>query len=145
MSEYKDFSNAVVVSREAEIKTITPKTGKYAGKTTHVLEFSAYKPEFEKLEDGTFKRKDKATFFTVQYYGSENACKRMQAGVVKGIVMEVRGDVTTREYTGKDGQARTENVISAKGLAVSLNQPGLEIHYTPQKQRARTADKGAER
>ena len=35
----------------------------------------------------------------------------------------------------------TENVIAAKGIAVSLNQPGLEVQFTKQKQQ----QKGQER
>ena len=53
----------------------------------------------------------------------------MAAGIKEGMMLEVRGDVSTREFTGKNGKQMQENVLTANGLAVSLNQPGLTIDY----------------
>ncbi len=50
------------------------------------------------------------------------------------MTLEVRGEVREKQFTGKDGKTMTENVIAAKGIAVSLNQPGLEVQFTKQKQ-----------
>ncbi len=57
------------------------------------------------------------------------------------MTLEVRGEVREKQFTGKDGKTMTENVIAAKGIAVSLNQPGLEVQFTKQKQQ----QKGQER
>ena len=97
MTEYKAFSNTVVVFKEPTISQIVPK-------------------------DGT-------EFFSVRYYGKESSAKRMAAGIKEGMMLEVRGDISTREFTGKNGKQMQENVLTAKGLAVSLNQPGLTIDY----------------
>ncbi|MFQ9392338.1 MAG: hypothetical protein ACLR2C_09830 [Parasutterella excrementihominis] len=48
MTEYKAFSNTVVVFKEPTISQIVPKSGPNAGKETSVLEFKAYKPLREK-------------------------------------------------------------------------------------------------
>lgn len=48
MTEYKAFSNTVVVFKEPTISQIVPKSGPNAGKETSVLEFKAYKPHFVK-------------------------------------------------------------------------------------------------
>ena len=44
MTEYKAFSNTVVVFKEPTVSQIVPKSGPNAGKETSVLEFKAYKP-----------------------------------------------------------------------------------------------------
>ena len=129
MTEYKAFSNTVVVFKEPTVSQIVPKSGPNAGKETSVLEFKAYKPHFVKQKDGSFQQdKDGTEFFSVRYYGKESSAKRM-AGIKEGMMLEVRGDVSTREFTGKNGKQMQENVLTAKGLAVSLNQPGLTIDY----------------
>ena len=130
MTEYKAFSNTVVVFKEPTVSQIVPKSGPNAGKETSVLEFKAYKPHFVKQKDGSFQQdKDGTEFFSVRYYGKESLAKRMAAGIKEGMMLEVRGDVSTREFTGKNGKQMQENVLTAKGLAVSLNQPGLTIDY----------------
>ena len=130
MTEYKAFSNTVVVFKEPTVSQIVPKSGPNAGKETSVLEFKAYKPHFVKQKDGSFQQdKDGTEVFSVRYYGKESSAKRMAAGIKEGMMLEVRGDVSTREFTGKNGKQMQENVLTAKGLAVSLNQPGLTIDY----------------
>lgn len=130
MTEYKAFSNTVVVFKEPTISQIVPKSGPNAGKETSVLEFKAYKPHFVKQKDGSFQQdKDGTEFFSVRYYGKESSAKRMAAGIKEGMMLEVRGDISTREFPGKNGKQMQENVLTAKGLAVSLNQPGLTIDY----------------
>lgn len=57
------------------------------------------------------------------------------------MTLEVRGELREKQFTGKDGKTMTENVIGAKGIAVSLNQPGLEIQFSKQKHQ----QKGQER
>ena len=72
MTEYKAFSNTVVVFKEPTISQIVPKSGPNAGKETSVLEFKAYKPHFVKQKDGSFQQdKDGTEFFSVRYYGKE--------------------------------------------------------------------------
>ena len=103
MTEYKAFSNTVVVFKEPTISQIVPKSGPNAGKETSVLEFKAYKPHFVKQQDGSFQQdKDGTEFFSVRYYGKESSAKRMAAGIKEGMMLEVRGDVSTREFTGKN-------------------------------------------
>ncbi|GAB1825341.1 hypothetical protein [uncultured Turicimonas sp.] len=140
MNDYTPFNNAIVVYKEATVSQIVPKSGPRAGQKTSVVEFKAYKPEFEKKADGTFEKKD-SKFFTVQYYGSEVSAKRIAAGIKEGMTLEVRGELREKQFTGKDGKTMTENVIGAKGIAVSLNQPGLEIQFSKQKHQ----QKGQER
>ena len=55
MTEYKAFSNTVVVFKEPTVSQIVPKSGPNAGKETSVLEFKAYKPHFVKQKDGSFQ------------------------------------------------------------------------------------------
>lgn len=142
MSDYTQFSNTVVVFKEPTVSQIVPKSGPNAGKQTSVLEFKAYKPHFVKKEDGSFiQDKEGTQFFTVRYYGKENAAKRMSEGIKEGMMLEVRGDVTVKEFTTKDGKNMQENILSAKGIAVSLNQPGLTVQYN----RPKTKDRSQER
>lgn len=142
MTEYKAFSNTVVVFKEPTISQIVPKSGPNAGKETSVLEFKAYKPHFVKQQDGSFQQdKDGTEFFSVRYYGKERSAKRMAAGIKEGMMLEVRGDVSTREFTGKNGKQMQENVLTAKGIAVSLNQPGLKIDYSRPKAKEQEAER----
>ena len=139
MTEYKAFSNTVVVFKEPTISQIDPKSGPNAGKETSVLEFKAYKPHFVKQQDGSFQQdKDGTEFFSVRYYGKDSSAKRMAAGIKEGMMLEVRGDVSTREFTGKNGK---QNVLTAKGIAVSLNQPGLKIDYSRPKAKEQEAER----
>lgn len=140
MNEYTPYNNTLVAIKEPTVTEIVPKSGPYAGKKTFVVEFQAHHPKFEKNEQGKFQFKE-STFYKIQYFGSENAAKRIAAGIKDGMTLEVRGDQTQRQYTAKDGSQKTENIISAKGIAVSLNQPGLEVSFTKTKQK----DKGSER
>ena len=57
MTEYKAFSNTVVVFKEPTISQIVPKSGPNAGKETSVLEFKAYKPHFVKQQGGSSRTK----------------------------------------------------------------------------------------
>ena len=142
MTEYKAFSNTVVVFKEPTVSQIVPKSGPNAGKETSVLEFKAYKPHFVKQKDGSFQQdKDGTEFFTVRYYCKESSAKRMAAGIKEGMMLEVRGDVSTREFTGKNGKQMQENVLTAKGIAVSLNQPGLKIDYSRPKAKEQEAER----
>lgn len=76
MTEYKAFSNTVVVFKEPTISQIVPKFGPNAGKETSVLEFKAYKPHFVKQQDGSFQQdKDGTEFFSVRYYGKDSSAK----------------------------------------------------------------------
>lgn len=127
--DYKPFSNAVVAFKEPTVSEIVPKSGPRAGKQTFVVEFKAYRPNFEKKADGSFERKKESTFYTVQYFGSEKSAKAIAQNIQPGMTLEVRGDIAEKTYQSKDGQSRTENIISAKGIALSLNQPGISIHY----------------
>ena len=136
MTEYKAFSNTVVVFKEPTISQIVPKSGPNAGKETSVLEFKAYKPHFVKQQDGSFQQdKDGTEFFSVRYYGKESSA------IKEGMMLEVRGDVSTREFTGKNGKQMQENVLTAKGIAVSLNQPGLKIDYSRPKAKEQEAER----
>lgn len=77
MTEYKAFSNTVVVFKEPTISQIVPKSGPNAGKETSVLEFKAYKPHFVKQQDGSFLQdKDGTEFFSVRQrkLGKKNGC-----------------------------------------------------------------------
>ena len=103
MTEYKAFSNTVVVFKEPTVSQIVPKSGRY--------------------------------------YGKESSAKRMAAGIKEGMMLEVRGDVSTREFTGKNGKQMQENVLTAKGIAVSLNQPGLKIDYSRPKAKEQEAER----
>ena len=142
MTEYKAFSNTVVVFKEPTISQIVPKSGPNAGKETSVLASQASTPPFVKQQDGSFQQdKDGTEFFSVRYYGKESSAKRMAAGIKEGMMLEVRGDVSTREFTGKNGKQMQENVLTAKGIAVSLNQPGLKIDYSRPKAKEQEAER----
>lgn len=132
MSEYTAFNNAVVALKdEPKISTFVPKSGPNAGKETNSVEIKAYKPNFIKNEDGKLERAKESTFFTVKYYGSKDACERIAASVKPGMMLDIRGESTVREYQGKDGKTYQENIISAKGIAVSLAQKGVTVNYEP--------------
>lgn len=74
MTEYKAFSNTVVVFKEPTISQIVPKSGPNAGKETSVLEFKAYKPHFVKQKDGSFQQdKDGTEFFSVSVTTAKKA------------------------------------------------------------------------
>ncbi len=142
MTEYKAFSNTVVVFKEPTSSHLVPHSGPKAGKDTSGLEFKAYKPHFVKQQDGSFQQdKDGTEFFSVRYYGKESSAKRMAAGIKEGMMLEVRGDVSTREFSGKNGKQMQENVLTAKGIAVSLNQPGLKIDYSRPKAKEQEAER----
>ena len=95
------------------------------------LEFKADKPHFVKQKDGSFQQdKDGTEFFSVRYDGKESSAKRMAAGIKEGMMLEVRGDISTRELHRQERKNKCRRrSLTAKGLAVSLNQPGLTIDY----------------
>lgn len=57
MNDYTPFNNAIVVYKEATVSQIVPKSGPRAGQKTSVVEFKAYRPEFEKKPTELLKRK----------------------------------------------------------------------------------------
>lgn len=65
MTEYKAFSNTVVVFKEPTVSQIVPKSGPNAGKETSVLEFKAYKPHFVKQKTAPFNRTKTGRSFSV--------------------------------------------------------------------------------
>lgn len=139
--DYKPFSNTVVVFKEPTVNKIVPKSGQRAGKDTFVVEFKAYHPTFEKKQDGSFERKD-SVFFTVQQFsGSEKTANTLAQHVKEGMTLEVRGDCVEKSFQGRDGTSKTENIITAKGIAASLTQPGLSVSY----EKPKAKSKGQER
>ena len=136
--EYQPYNTTVVAYQSPVVNKIVPKSGPRAGKETFVVEFKAYHPTFERKEDGSYERKD-STFYTVQYFGSEKVSKGLAQHVKEGMTLEIRGDVTQKSFQGKDGEMRTENVISAKGIALSLTQPGISIQF--EKPKAKTQER----
>lgn len=54
MNDYTPFNNAIVVYKEATVSQIVPKSGPRAGQKTSVVEFKAYRPEFEKKSRRNF-------------------------------------------------------------------------------------------
>ena len=106
----------------AEFKTITPASGIHSGKPTQIITFRAFKPNYKKLEDGTWQRQE-STFYTVRYY---DATERM-AGLIKdGLTLFVTGTTFDREYTGKDDAQHIEHILNADKLMVPLDQEELK-------------------
>lgn len=138
--DYKPYANTVVAFKEPTVSKIVPKSGPRAGKETFVTEFKAYHPTFEKKEDGSFERKD-STFYTVQYFGAEKAAKALAQHIKEGMTLEVRGEVTEKTFQGRDGVMRSENVIAAKGIALSLTQPGISVNYEKPKAKAKEQER----
>ncbi len=143
MTEYRDISANVVIHGEPELRRFTPTTGFNAGKEQTVCEFRAYHPNFKKTEAG-FERTD-SDWYAVKYFGSS---AEKIAGLLKsGMTLEVRGQVSQREWVGRDGQSRTEHEITAKALGISLSRPGLKAvdFQPPEKSQSQTCDESPER
>ena len=123
MSNYEDIATNVVIHGSPKLDSIIPTSGPNKGKETAVLNLRAFHPNFRKnQETGEFERQD-SDWYNVRYYGA--AAKKMAGLIHNGMILEVRGSVTDSTYTGKDGKVYESKDITAKTLAVTLNQPGL--------------------
>lgn len=81
-------------------------------------------------------------FFTVQqFFGTEKTAQTLAQQVKAGMTLEVRGDYVEKSFQGKDGTSKSENIITAKGIAASLTQPGLSVSY----EKPKAKSKGQER
>lgn len=145
MADHKEINTSVFVYGEPTCKTIVPTSGKNEGKETPVLNVKAYRPCYEKDESGKFvSNKDKTEFFTVSYYGAK--ANDMVNLIKDGMRLDIQGSVTQNTFKTKDGQERTENVINAKQIGVSLIQLGLKnIDYEkPFHEKNQTKSQGKE-
>ena len=148
MTEYKAFSNTVVVFKEPTVSQIVPKSGPNAGKETSVLEFKAYKPHFVKQKDGSFQQdKDGTEFFSVRYYGKESSAKRMAAGIKEGTLIaameKIHTVVDNPEYKKylKEGdgigtpatraaiisELKRKGYLETKGKKICASSDGIEL------------------
>lgn len=121
--DYQDITVRVYVTGSPEIKVIKPESGSHAGEETFVLNFRAVEPKYKKQSDGTFKRVE-GIFYSVRLFG--DAAKQVGALIQDGMLLEVKGSFYKREYTTREGQTRTDNVINADKVALPLQQPGLK-------------------
>lgn len=146
MNEYENIATNVVVHGVSRLSTITPTSGRNAGKLTDVLSVRAFHPNFKfNKESGTFDRTE-SDWYNVKYYGA--AAKKISEFLKDGLVLEVRGSVTESTFTGKDGKVRTGKEINAKCIAVALNQPGLraiDFEKPEKKQETAKEETGHER
>lgn len=120
--EHIDLKRAFV-SSDPELSTIVPKSGKYAGKETSVLEMNVGKPTFEKnQETGEFTQKD-THYFTVRMFGDE--AKQVAGLLKKGMAVNVEGSKTTESWE-KGGSSHSKTVINATDISLNLSQKRIK-------------------
>lgn len=122
MADYKDIATSVVVNGEPKIETYTLPSGPNAGTLQTTLSFRAYHPNFERLQDGTFKMKE-SDWYDVKYNGK--AVEQVRGLIKNGMTLEVRGRVRDSHWKDREGNDRVSHEIFANGLGLSLTQPGL--------------------
>lgn len=111
------------VSSDPEISTITPKSGKYAGKETSVLEMNVGKPIFEKnKETGEFSQKE-TNYYTIRMFGDE--AKQVGGLLKKGMAVNVEGSKTTESWE-KGGSTHSKTVINATDISLNLSQKRIK-------------------
>ena len=120
MIQNQDFSNSLILYGESRLDAVTPSTGRNAGESVDVLTFKARHPNY-KVVDGK-PQHISTDFYTVKYWGSA-------AGHIK-----------------KHLQEGMENVVTAKAVALSLSQPGLNYidYLRPEPKRNRENEAPAE-
>lgn len=130
------------VSSDPSVTTITPQSGKHAGKETAVAEFNVGKPQWERDDKGNFHQKD-TEYHTVRMYGDE--AKQVGNLLKKGMAVNVEGSKTTETWQGKDGSEKSKSVINATDVSLNLSQKrikSVEFDQTPTKDAAKDGDKG---
>ena len=120
---YEQIATKIVVFAEPSLSQITPTSGPNAGNETSVLNFKAFHPNYTRNDKGAFEQQD-SDWFTVKMYGkkAENVARHLK----EGMVLEVRGSVTDKTFTGRDGQEHSVKEINASAIALSLEQNGIK-------------------
>lgn len=134
-SNYEQIATKVVVYGDLNLSQITPTSGTHAGEETSVLNFKAFHPNFSRNEQGKFDQKD-SDWYTVKMYGkkAETVAKHLK----EGMVLEVRGSVAEKTFTGKDGHEHTVREINANGIGLSLDQAGIKTLKFEREEKGKT-------
>lgn len=142
MIQNQDFSNSLILYGESRLDAVTPSTGRNAGESVDVLTFKARHPNY-KVVDGK-PQHISTDFYTVKYWGS--AAGHIKKHLQEGMMLEVSGVLNQKTFTGNDGKERMENVVTAKAVALSLSQPGLNYidYLRPEPKRNRENEAPAE-
>lgn len=118
----------VSVTKEPELATITPKTGKYAGQVTDVVQFDVAQNTYKKVGD-SFEKAD-TEFYRVKMFGDD---AKQIAGLVKvGMSLNVDGSKKVETWKDEAGLDRTTNVITANDVALNLSHNRVKgIDFAP--------------
>ena len=116
------------VSKEPELSTITPKSGKYGGQVTDVVQFDVAHNTYKKVGDGY--EKNDTEFFRVKVYGDD---AKQLAGLVKvGMSLNIDGSKTVETWKDNNGLDKTTNLINANDVALNLSHHRVKsIEFAP--------------
>lgn len=123
MIQNQDFSNSLILYGESRLDAVTPSTGRNAGESVDVLTFKARHPNY-KVVDGK-PQHISTDFYTVKYWGS--AAGHIKKHLQEGMMLEVRGVLNQKTFTGNDGKERMEMSLPPKPLLFLCLSPGSTI------------------
>lgn len=117
-----DLKKAFVANKPT-VKTITVNNGKNAGESVDVLEFKAFKPIYERLENGQFEQKGSVSY-DVKLYGTE--ASKIGQLLQKGMAINVEGSTRIEKWTGEDGKEHSKNLLNASAVSLILSQQRIK-------------------